>query len=45
MNKIIPFNKDIKFDEAIGEITSITLEDNLSFRDSYTITGDLIVKG
>lgn len=45
MNKIIPFNKDIKFNESIGEITSIALEDNLNFKDSYTITGDLTVKG
>ena len=32
MNKIIPFNKEIKFDDMIGE-------------DSYTISGDLIIKG
>ena len=45
MNKIIPFNKDIKFNESIGEITSIALDDKLSFDDSYTISGELIVKG
>ena len=45
MNKIIPFNKEIKFNENIGEITSIMVDDDLSFKDSYTITGDLIVKG
>ena len=45
MNKIIPFNKDIKFNEKIGEITSIALDDNLKFKDSYTISGDLIVRG
>jgi len=45
MNKIIPFNKEIKFDNNIGEITSIALEDSLKFQDSYTISGDLIVKG
>ena len=45
MNKIIPFSKDIKFDEAIGEITSIALDDTLKFIDSYTIGGDLIVRG
>ena len=45
MNKIIPFNKDIKFDESIGEIISIALDDDLSFKDSYTISGELIVRG
>ena len=45
MNKIIPFNKEIKFNESIGEITSILIDDNLKFIDSYTINGDLIVKG
>ncbi len=45
MNKIIPFNKDIKFDKEIGEITSIALDDTLTFRDSYTIIGDLIIRG
>ena len=45
MNKIIPFNKDIKFNESIGEVVSIALDDNLSFKDSYTITGELIVRG
>ncbi len=45
MNKIIPFNKEIKFDDVIGEITSIVVDDTLAFKDSYTITGDLIVKG
>ena len=45
MNKIIPFNKEIKFNESIGEVTSILIDDNLKFIDSYTINGDLIVKG
>ena len=45
MNKIIPFNKEIKFDDVIGEITSIALDDTLKFSDAYTITGDLIVRG
>lgn len=45
MNKIIPFNKEIKFNESIGEITSILIDDNLKFIDSYTINGDLIIKG
>ena len=45
MNKIIPFNKEIKFDESIGEITSIALDDTLKFKDDYTITGELIIRG
>lgn len=45
MNKIIPFNKDITFRNEVGEITSIALEDNLSFTDSYTIGGELTVRG
>ena len=45
MNKIIPFSKDIKFDDAIGEITAIAIDDTLSFKDDYTITGELIIKG
>ena len=45
MNKIIPFNKEITFDDEIGEITSIALDDTLKFTDSYTIGGELIVRG
>lgn len=45
MNKIIPFNKDIVFENNIGEITSIALDDNLSFSDKYTIKGELVVRG
>lgn len=45
MNKIIPFNKDIAFNNRIGEITSIALDDTLKFDDDYTIKGDLIVRG
>ena len=43
MNKIIPFNKEITFDDVIGEITAIAIEDNLSFNDDYTITGGYAV--
>ncbi len=45
MNKIIPFHKEIKFNDMIGEIISIALDNNLEFIDSYTISGDLIVRG
>ena len=45
MNKIIPFNKEIVFNDNIGEITSIKVNDDLIFKDDYTITGELIVEG
>lgn len=45
MNKIIPFNKDITFNNSIGEITSIALDDTLKLIDEYSIKGDLIVRG
>ena len=45
MNKIIPFNKDIMFNDKIGEIESIALDDTLKFSDNYTIKGELIVRG
>ncbi len=45
MNKIIPFHKEIKFSDNIGEITSIALDDTLKFSDNYTIKGELIVRG
>ena len=44
MNKIIPFSKEIKFNETIGEITSILIDNTLEFFDSYSIVGDLIIK-
>jgi len=45
MNKIIPFNKDIVFQENIGEIESIALDDTLKFIDQTSIKGELIVRG
>jgi hypothetical protein len=45
MNKIIPFNKDITFNNQIGEITSIALDDTLKFVDGHNIKGELIVRG
>ena len=45
MNKIIPFNKDITFDDKIGEIESIALDDVLKFEDKDTIKGELIIRG
>lgn len=45
MKKIIPFTKDIKFNTKIYEITSISLEHNLSTKDNNIITGEFIVSG
>lgn len=45
MNKIIPFNKDITFEDNIGEIESIALDDVLKFEDEDTIKGELIIRG
>lgn len=45
MNKIIPFNKDITFNDKIGEITSIALDDVLKFENDYLIKGELIIRG
>ncbi len=45
MNKIIPFNKDITFNDKIGEIESIALDDTLKFVNDHTIKGELIVRG
>lgn len=45
MKKIIPFSKDIKFNTNIYEITSISLEHNLSMVENDTISGEFIVSG
>jgi len=45
MNKIIPFNKDITFNEPIGEIISIALDDTLKFDGPLCIKGELIIRG
>lgn len=45
MKKIIPFSKEIIFNEEIGEIESIALEDKLAFSDLYTINGTLTIRG
>lgn len=45
MKKIISFEKKIEFPSMIGEITSISLEEQLKFTDNSTIQGDLIVNG
>jgi len=44
MNKIVPFNKDLFFKTNIGEITSISLEKEVSIKDN-TISGEFILEG
>ena len=44
MKKIIPFKKDIKFDNNLYEVTSISLEHNLH-KDNTNIIGDFIISG
>lgn len=45
MKKIINFDKIIEFPSMIGEVTSISLDENLKFKDESNIVGKLIVKG
>lgn len=45
MRKIINFDKTIEFPTMIGEITSISLDDYLKFKDSSNIIGKFVVKG
>ena len=45
MKKTISFEKKIEFPSMIGEITSISLDHNLQFVDSYNIEGNFIVSG
>ena len=45
MKKIISFDKKIEFPSMIGEVTSISLDKNLKFKDESNIIGNLIVKG
>ena len=45
MKKTISFEKKIEFPSMIGEITSISLDHNLQFVDSYNIEGNFIISG
>lgn len=45
MKKIISFDKKIEFPSMIGEVTSISLDKDLKFKDESNIIGNLIVKG
>ena len=44
MKNVIPFTKEIKFDNNISEITSISLEENYN-ATSDTIDGEFIISG
>lgn len=45
MKKIVPFTKEIKFDNNIYEINSISLEHTLSLGEDNMITGKFIISG
>lgn len=45
MRKVISFDKELEFKTMIGEITSISLDQNLSFQDDSTVSGELVVSG
>lgn len=45
MKKIIPFDKQIEFPSMIGEITSISLDHNLYFKDESNIQGNITITG
>ncbi len=45
MKKTVSFTKDLEFPTMIGEITEITLEDNLTFTSSSNIEGSFFIGG
>lgn len=45
MKKIVPFVKDIKFNTKIFEITSISLEHNLTIEENNIVSGEFIISG
>ncbi len=45
MKKIITFDKSLEFPSMIGEITSITLDQELQFKNPSSIDGKLFIKG
>ncbi len=45
MKKIVPFKKELFFNNNIAEITSISLEHTLHHEEEYLITGDFIISG
>lgn len=45
MKKIISFDKNLEFNSMIGDISAISLDNNLSFNDNHNISGNLLVSG
>lgn len=45
MKKIISFDKQIEFPSMIGEITSISLDHNLEFKEESNIVGNISITG
>ena len=45
MRQTIPFTKDITFKTSIGEITSISLDDDLIFKKEDLISGNFYISG
>ena len=45
MQKVVSFDKKLEFKTMIGEVTSISLDQELSFLDDSNISGELIVSG
>ena len=45
MKKLIPFHKDLSFDNKIHEISSISLEHTLKLNEGNQISGEFIVSG
>lgn len=45
MKKIVPFKKDISFDNNIAEISSISLEHTLKLQEENIVSGEFIISG
>ena len=45
MKQIIPFQKELLFKTKVSEITSISLEHNLSFTSEDTVSGEFLISG
>ena len=45
MQKVISFNKNLEFKTMISEITSISLDQHLTFMDESSISGELVISG
>ena len=45
MNKIVPFKREINFENGIDEIRSISLEHHVLKKEAHHISGDFIING